>query len=578
MAQKWLPASSLTGGGEGALDAIDGRNVSDGDRAVVIADLVYFYILDADSGLSESSPNVIAPDTNPENKRWVLVDVRGLVVVESGSFLLGGSSNDKSGTTNTGIVGGVENEAKHTVSNSGMLGGYQNKILFNTDLNAVAGGTNNLIGFAASKVMMAGGKNNVAKAVESALLSGEQNVAMSISDALGIEVSGVGAFAHLPAQKAHANGFFNTIGDAQVSDFVMKKETTDGTEVFLPLSDDFDLIPLMMPKTWKYTIDVVARQIGGTAGTVGDSAMWRITGGIKNVGAQLSQGTVSFSGAAADGDTVTIGGSNVYTFRDTPSAAMDLQAGDAATGAASLAKIVKARDQYILNAEVSGSDVILTVHPEMSGGAMSLGLTCSGANISCDGGGTFGGTTSWAEGTLTAVGTPQGTGTPESHAADGGEGGTAAQGTITVGGDGSTTEGETFEIGGQTFTWTATPSGQFDIPLATSVSECGGKIEMAVNDELTNVTAEQTMPDTVVITAVEAGSAGNSLTFSSSSANISMDGSGTLGGTTLGADAGSLWEVDVEVDDFDMGLKINVTGETDKTIHWVAAVRLIEVG
>lgn len=575
MAQKWLPASSLTGGGEGALDAIDGSNVSDGDRAIVISDLVYFYVLDAASGIIESPPNVISPDTNPGNKRWILVDVRGLVMVESGSFLLGGTDNEKSGTTNTCIIGGVGNEARHTINSCGMLGGFQNKILFNTDLNAVAGGENNLVGFASSKVMMAGGQNNFAKAAQSALLSGEQNVAMSISDALGMKVSGVGAFACLPGQKAHANGFFGVAGDAQVSELVMKRETLDGIAAFIPLSADFGLIPLMTPKTWKYTIDVVARQVGGTAGTVGESAMWRITGGVKNVGAQLSQGTVSFSGAAADGDTVVISGLNTYTFRNTPSTAMDLQAGDAATAAASLAKIVKARDQYILDAEVSGTAVILTVHPEMSGGAMSLGLACSGVNISCDGGGTFGGTTAWAEGFLTAVGTPQGTGTPESHAADGG---TAAQGTITIGGAGTTTEGETFEVAGQTFTWTATPSGQFDISLAASVSECGGKIELAVNNGMTTVTAEQTMPDTVVITAVAAGAAGNSLTFISNTANVSMDGLGTLGGTTGGADAASPWEVNIEVDDFNMGLKINVTGEAGKIIHWVAKVELVEVG
>ena len=87
-------ATSLTGGGQGALDNIDasdtkgnGTNVAlaDGDTAVVIVpgDRVYFYQLDADSATAESSPTVISPDDNAGDKRWVLVDTyeRGVVPV-----------------------------------------------------------------------------------------------------------------------------------------------------------------------------------------------------------------------------------------------------------------------------------------------------------------------------------------------------------------------------------------------------------------------------------------------------------------------------------------------------------------
>lgn len=64
----------LTGGGAGALDAQDGAALLDGDIAMVmtVAGLLYFYELAADSGLTESSPDVIAPDTNAGLKRWIL--------------------------------------------------------------------------------------------------------------------------------------------------------------------------------------------------------------------------------------------------------------------------------------------------------------------------------------------------------------------------------------------------------------------------------------------------------------------------------------------------------------------------
>ena len=73
--------TALTGGGAGALDAIDGNTLSNGDVAFVFIDTstVNFYELDATSGAAESSPGIIAPDTNPGNKRWIrtTLDVDG---------------------------------------------------------------------------------------------------------------------------------------------------------------------------------------------------------------------------------------------------------------------------------------------------------------------------------------------------------------------------------------------------------------------------------------------------------------------------------------------------------------------
>ena len=64
--------TALTGGGAGALDAIDGDSLSDGDIAMVFSgSTVYLFELDASSGAAESSPGIIAPDTNPGDKRWI---------------------------------------------------------------------------------------------------------------------------------------------------------------------------------------------------------------------------------------------------------------------------------------------------------------------------------------------------------------------------------------------------------------------------------------------------------------------------------------------------------------------------
>jgi len=65
--------TALTGGGASALDGIDGTGLLDGDVAfVMVGNVLYTYQLDDDSGAAESSPNIIAPDVNAGNKRWIL--------------------------------------------------------------------------------------------------------------------------------------------------------------------------------------------------------------------------------------------------------------------------------------------------------------------------------------------------------------------------------------------------------------------------------------------------------------------------------------------------------------------------
>lgn len=75
MANKIYFANALTGGLNGALDRIDGDDVLDLDAAIaVLATKVYCFSLDEDSALDEDIPNVIKPDLNANNKRWILTD------------------------------------------------------------------------------------------------------------------------------------------------------------------------------------------------------------------------------------------------------------------------------------------------------------------------------------------------------------------------------------------------------------------------------------------------------------------------------------------------------------------------
>jgi len=80
MAVKIFGCADLIGGGIGSLDAIDGSLLADGDTAFVKQEtLIYWYHLNATSGASESSPWVIAPDTNAGTKRWVFLTADGMM-------------------------------------------------------------------------------------------------------------------------------------------------------------------------------------------------------------------------------------------------------------------------------------------------------------------------------------------------------------------------------------------------------------------------------------------------------------------------------------------------------------------
>lgn len=79
--------TGYTGGGADNLDGIDGDTggprgtaLADGDFAFVLVSgtsEVTFHVLDATSGVTESSPDVISPDSNAGNKRWILHEIDG---------------------------------------------------------------------------------------------------------------------------------------------------------------------------------------------------------------------------------------------------------------------------------------------------------------------------------------------------------------------------------------------------------------------------------------------------------------------------------------------------------------------
>ena len=102
MAINAFGAIRTTGGAAGALDDIIHTNISDGNMAVVVdsvTNIVYHYTYDSSSAAGESNPDVINPDSNSGNGRWLLTKsqsfssfIRGVVDADNVSEFLNGVS------------------------------------------------------------------------------------------------------------------------------------------------------------------------------------------------------------------------------------------------------------------------------------------------------------------------------------------------------------------------------------------------------------------------------------------------------------------------------------------------------
>lgn len=77
MANQFFGATSLTGSVKGALATINGSALSDGDKCFVTTEskFLYAYNLDYDSAASESSPLIVEPNDNADDKRWILSSI-----------------------------------------------------------------------------------------------------------------------------------------------------------------------------------------------------------------------------------------------------------------------------------------------------------------------------------------------------------------------------------------------------------------------------------------------------------------------------------------------------------------------
>lgn len=181
----------------------------------------------------------------------------------SHSTVSGGNQNTASSSSST-VSGGFQNTASGYGST--VSGGLQNNA--SSFYSTVSGGSiNNASG---STSTVGGGQFNNASNNRSTVGGGQNNTA---SGQYATVVGGKDGVASLWGEEARSSGKFNTNGDAQIRNFILRNKTSNNHIVNLFLSGSSQEIVVPENSTWVYTIKIVGRSASDT-----ESAGYKIEG------------------------------------------------------------------------------------------------------------------------------------------------------------------------------------------------------------------------------------------------------------------------------------------------------------
>ncbi|WP_205651892.1 hypothetical protein, partial [Bacillus infantis] len=200
-------------------------------------------------------------------------------ITQSNAVIAGGNNNKAAGI-NSAILGGSSNEASAQYAT--VLGGVGNKATANNAI--VNGGSNNTA--SAGSAVIGGGSNNTASQSFATVAGGFQNTASQSyafiaggrenqANALYSSSSGRGAKAKFEGQKAHADGYFVAIGDAQFTDLILRMQSIDATSKMIGINGVATAPQIEAGSAWAFAYRIIARS------TTGDVKSWRAEGVIK---------------------------------------------------------------------------------------------------------------------------------------------------------------------------------------------------------------------------------------------------------------------------------------------------------
>jgi hypothetical protein len=165
-----------------------------------------------------------------------------------------------------------------------------------------------------ANAVISGGLRNTASGSAAAVTGGQANIASGSWSAVGGGQSNTasGSFSWTPggqqadARSAYGKGVwsagqFAISGDAQAAEQMLRRQTTDATQTRLTADNAVpgmaNSLPLPNSGTYLARLLVVARQVGGTAGTAGDSAAWEVSALIKRGASAAATSLVAGGGA-----------------------------------------------------------------------------------------------------------------------------------------------------------------------------------------------------------------------------------------------------------------------------------------
>lgn len=213
----------------------------------------------------------------------------------SGNYsVIGGGTSNKVTAPSSTVGGGISNEANG--DSSTVSGGYLNKIVLGVGANIAGGSQNTMnanfgtIGGGNSNVVngsggcVTGGHINTVNNPDGAILGGNLNIVnadyasvlggkSNVADEKYSTVQGFEGISKIVGQQVLANGKFLTVGDAQLSRVVLKKQSTNATETSL-LTPEFTFPTLQPNESVAFTCTVISRRID----VAGESKYFEIKG------------------------------------------------------------------------------------------------------------------------------------------------------------------------------------------------------------------------------------------------------------------------------------------------------------
>lgn len=231
----------------------------------------------------------------------------GLYVIDSdaayGPQILGGASDNSIDPTAYGamILGGGWTGYGNTISaggaGGGIFGGYGNST--SEQWSFIGGGIQNTINDRGNYSVIFGGEQNVCGAGWSFIGGGEYNTIVgaptknymtivggsenTVSGAYASVLGGAGAYARSYGQTAHGAGYFETVGDAQTAEYVVRRAVTHSSSAWSSLYADgatSTKIPLL-PTDSVATLDIL---VSGESAGGAKAFSYRIIAVVENDG------------------------------------------------------------------------------------------------------------------------------------------------------------------------------------------------------------------------------------------------------------------------------------------------------